>query len=53
MKINWRIFSKPKKNCTTCRFNDGVFCNVGTHYAEMGKTGLCIQGELWEKKVKK
>lgn len=36
--------------CSTCHFNCGENCDVGTFYAEQGKTGLCIQGELWKKK---
>jgi len=39
---------KVKKNCTTCKFNDGMSCNVGTYYADQGKTGKCYEGELWE-----
>lgn len=41
-----------ENSCTTCRFNDGTNCYVGTHYAEKGETGICYNGELWEKPEK-
>ena len=41
---------KPVKRntCTTCRFNDGSYCTVGTYLAEQGKKGICYDGNLWE-----
>jgi len=41
---------KPKNSCITCRFNEAIFCNVGSYYAEKGLDKICYQGELWEKK---
>lgn len=42
---------KVNNSCTTCKFNDGVFCNVGTFYAEEHGTNVtCYNGKLWEGK---
>lgn len=38
-----------KHTCKTCRFNEGIYCNVGSYYAEKGQDKVCFQGELWEK----
>lgn len=49
----FKIFKKKKtkKNCTTCRFNYGLGCEVGTFYAkERGINVVCYNGELWEGK---
>jgi hypothetical protein len=52
----WNIF-KSKKNkvntskintCITCRFNEDVYCYVGTYYAAKGQNRICLEGELWE-----
>ena len=43
---------ETKNSCTTCGFNDGVFCNVGEYYAEKGMNIFCYKGELWKKKCK-
>jgi hypothetical protein len=46
-----KIKKKIKKNCSTCRFNYGLGCSVGTFYAkERGVNAVCIEGELWEGK---
>jgi hypothetical protein len=37
------------RKCTTCRFNNGDNCTVGTYYAvEKGLNGICYEGELWK-----
>lgn len=38
-----------KKKCTTCKFNDGTDCVVGSHYAAKSTSAVCYEGELWEK----
>jgi len=38
------------KDCSNCKFNDGENCTVGTHYAEQGRYGICMEGELHELK---
>ena len=56
MKFIKRLFKKnvetvvEKQNCLTCKFNKGLYCNVGSYLAEQGKTGVCYEGELWQSK---
>ena len=53
MKIMSKLLSrfKPvKKNCKTCIFNADTHCRVGSHLASQGKSGICIEGELWQEK---
>jgi len=51
MKLLKLFKKKQKKNCTTCKFNTGTDCTVGTHYAEKGMSALCYEGELWEESM--
>lgn len=46
----FRKDKKKKKSCVTCKFNQDLNCNVGTRLASKGVTGLCFEGEWWQKK---
>jgi len=35
-------------SCKDCKYNIGLYCNVGSKYAEKGQKALCYNGELWE-----
>ncbi len=57
MKIFEFLFKKKPAekpveiNCKSCKFNDGLNCSVGTHYAKHhGTNAICFEGELWEKR---
>jgi len=40
--------TKVVNSCKDCKYNIGLYCNVGSKYAEKGQKALCYNGELWE-----
>lgn len=50
LRSSHKKYMDSKKKCTTCRFNCGMDCTVGTYFAEKGHNVICYEGERWEKK---
>ncbi len=44
------VTEESKRLCKDCKFNSGLYCIVGTHYATKGINAVCHEGELWENK---